>query len=337
MKYSEVHKEFVRNNRELSTKELTVLFNDQFQTNQSETAIRGLRERSGASKYKKHVYTDEQIAFLKEHSHLEYEELTKIFNRQFNANHSVHRIAAYVHNHSFREKRIRKHFHTEDEIKFILENRNLPRKDLAELFNSTFDCATTQNSIEKILHRNGGTTNRSVCINESQVEFFNSNFKKMRNDVFAQQFNKVYGTSFPSHTLRTYANNKLGLKKSTTDTKEVMPQYTITLRKNCGGRKRKYIKTSKVGEKPMYVTLEKFIYERFHDVDTTWKPIIHLDGDIDNFDIDNLCCLTFSEMASAKMILGNKLIIDRDKSVTITAIELARLMITLKETKNDNP
>lgn len=51
MKYKDVHKKFVKEHEKLSLKDLTNAFNNHFGLNQSQDAIRGLKQRSGAKKY----------------------------------------------------------------------------------------------------------------------------------------------------------------------------------------------------------------------------------------------------------------------------------------------
>ena len=229
-----------------------------------------------------------------------------------------------------------RHKYTEEQIDFLASHMDLSSSVLANLFNEKFNAQITPKAIRNVLLRRGYRLKPMVRdFTDEQTQFIIDNFNQMKGEEFINLFNKQFETNFSIHTIRKFANKKLGLRKGHGSFRKVVNEYDVVIRQG-GRRRRKLVAIGNNGGRHKYISLERFIYEQRYKVDATGKHIIHLDGDIDNFEIENLCCLTNGEMALTKMLLGNKLIVDRDRDVTISAIELAKLMIKLKETKNDN-
>lgn len=227
-----------------------------------------------------------------------------------------------------------RHRYTEEQIDFLSSHMELSSSDLAILFNEKFNAQITPKAARNVLLRRGYRLKPMVRdFTDEQTRFIIDNFNQMKGEEFICLFNKKFNTNFSIHTIRRFANKEFGLKKGQGSFRKVVNEQDVVIRQG-GRRKRKLVALGNGGGRHKYISLERFIYEQHHKVDTTGKHIIHLDGDIDNFDINNLYCLTNSEMALTKMLLGNKLIINRNRDVTITAIKLAKLMLKVKETKN---
>ena len=77
---------------------------------------------------------------------------------------------------------------------------------------------------------------------------------------------------------------------------------------------------------------QRYLYEKYHNVKLTSNDyIIFLDQDRTNFNIDNLMRVTRRESS----ILSNQKLFSHDKKVTETGIEVAKLMIKLKNMKGE--
>lgn len=76
---------------------------------------------------------------------------------------------------------------------------------------------------------------------------------------------------------------------------------------------------------------QRYIYSQYYNIELTKDDyIIFLDQDRTNFDINNLVKISRHESA----ILSNQKIFSKNSEITKTGIEVAKLMIKLKESKN---
>lgn len=223
----------------------------------------------------------------------------------------------------------------------MITHKNAEYSKIAVLFNKEFNTSVTPKAIQMVLLRRGIIKRQETKkLSEAQRQFIIDNFTKIKAIEFIKLFNKKFGTDFSIHTIRSFANKELGLKKNAGSFRKcVKPYDVITHKDGRDGRfDRHLVAIDNPGgkRKHKYISLEKYLYEKTHEVSTDGKFIIHLDGNIENFDIDNLYLLTNQEMATVKQILGNKLIIERNKEITMTAINLAKLMIKLKGINDAN-
>ena len=77
---------------------------------------------------------------------------------------------------------------------------------------------------------------------------------------------------------------------------------------------------------------QRYLYEKYYNVKLTNDDyIIFLDQDRTNFDIKNLKRITRHESA----ILSNQKLFSNNPKVTETGVQVAKLMIKIKESKNE--
>ena len=90
----------------------------------------------------------------------------------------------------------------------------------------------------------------------------------------------------------------------------------------------------KVGQPNIWEYKQRYIYEKYHGAISKDNMVIFLDGDRNNYDIDNLMAVTTPEYNYIK----NKGLIFNDAEKTKTAILSARLNYKIKnmEEKNEN-
>ena len=75
---------------------------------------------------------------------------------------------------------------------------------------------------------------------------------------------------------------------------------------------------------------QRYIYSKYHNVELTSDDyIIFLDHNRNNFDINNLACVSKHESA----ILSNQQLFSNNQEITKTGIQVAKLMIKLKESQ----
>ncbi len=76
---------------------------------------------------------------------------------------------------------------------------------------------------------------------------------------------------------------------------------------------------------------QRYIYSKYHNVELKSDDyIIFLDHNRNNFDINNLACISRHESA----ILSNQQLFSKNQEITKTGIQIAKLMIKLKAKEN---
>ena len=115
--------------------------------------------------------------------------------------------------------------------------------------------------------------------------------------------------------------NKTSFKKGTTPPNQV-PVGTESLTK--GG----YIKV-KIADPNKWELKHRLIYKQHHGEIPKDCNVIFADTDIYNFDVDNLVLVSKAEM----LIMNNKELIHKDKELTKTGVNIARVLAKISEIK----
>ena len=174
---------------------------------------------------------------------------------------------------------------------------------------------------------------------DEMKQFILDNYKGRYNQELADLFNQKFNTNITSRTIKSYkANNKLnsGLtgkfrKGQTPHNKEVYEKvkHTMFAKGNVPPNHRPvgseriskdgYIEV-KVAEPNKWRLKQRVVYEETKGKIPEGCPIIFLDGNKRNFDIDNLRCITRSEL-----LYLNCNGLNNSNEITETGILMARL------------
>lgn len=236
--------------------------------------------------------------------------------------------------------------YTFDQDKWLAENYYISYSydDLTESFNRIFACSKTKSGIAqhctKALGLKGlGDKNHYTKDQEYWLRVHHSMTETY--DDLAIQFNLYFGASRTRDQIREKCNKGLGLKGKPSLTtygnkeKEQLPVGTI--RKSQTGT---YIKVLNVPHKtcfsgyaePYWMPLQKKIYQDAHGKIGTKQMICFLDGNTENFELDNLYCI---DRKISAIMSKNGWWTD-SKEHTLTAIKWCELYYIIKEINYEN-
>lgn len=292
-KWTEEEKEWVRKyNLTHSRKETTEEFCKQFNTSISESAIKGIlsrKESIGIGTKKKNYYTEEQTEWLIKNIPLykTSREAAEKFNEKFNA--KITRNCINNFSQYNRDKiPLRTRCWTEEELQIAKEyykthNSNTTAKFLNEKFKTDFFTAVKVRNCAKNHHWKEHSNEKVYT--EEQRQWVKENYSKYRMKDLPKAFNERFGTN------RTYpAISKLCFYSGICDKREervIGGEY-----KECGYT---YIK---IDDKPKakrknYKPKHIIIWEEHYGKVPEGYAITFKDGNVDNFDLDNLVCISY--------------------------------------------
>ena len=239
------------------------------------------------------------------------------------------------------------HYYTEEDIEFIRKNIDTMNfNQMAELFSLRYEMKFLGCSIQKVAQRNGikktirvykDRKNRNVRFDEMTEEkerFIKENFMKYETyQKLADEYNKEFGTNCSPSSINTLCREKYGLthenigkfKKGGRSVRlEVGTERIGSGYKICVKVSDKEVPN---GDSSNWVQKSRYIYEKYYGEIPNGHMIIHLDGDLENFDIDNLYCI--SRKISGLFAQNDwwKL----DKETKLAAIKWCELNLALKE------
>lgn len=195
------------------------------------------------------------------------------------------------------------HHFTKEEVEWLVKNQDtMSRAKLTNAFNARFGTALNKYSIsDKCLKLGLFRTYYRHDYTEEQVEWLQKHQDTMTRAKLAEAFNEHFGTSVSKDSVADKCNKRLGLHRTENPTtfgnvqKKQLPIGTI--RKSKVGT---YIKMQDVPRgyskeqsnngynEPFWMVLQKKIYQDAHGEIGKDQFVIFLDGNTDNFDIDNL-------------------------------------------------
>lgn len=213
----------------------------------------------------------------------------------------------------------RKHIYTKDEIEYLLKNNHLYIDDLVASFNATFGLSQSRNSIYKALARNGAPRDKQNYLSKEEISFIERNFTKIKLEEFTDLFNRTFHRKMSSKRLRVIANQKLGLKKDTVCTRDLLPIGATSIR---GGRA--FIK---IANPNGWVPKNRYIYEMETGEDISGLCVVALDRNPLNCEINNLIAIDLRTLGKA---IGHNLL-SKEKSISIVGVELAKLLVVLED------
>ena len=170
---------------------------------------------------------------------------------------------------------------------------------------------------------------------EAEIEWLRENQDTMSRAKLTEAFNDTFGASVRPTSISDICTKRLGLHRTSNDGrygKKVKEQLPIgTIRKSQVGT---YIKVmdsqdshSTGYKEPWWMPLQKKIYQDAYGEIEEGKMVCFLDGNTENFDIDNL--YPIDRKISAVMSANQWWTKDREH--TLTAIKWCELHYALKE------
>lgn len=107
-----------------------------------------------------YYYTEEQVAFLKQHQDLLRTELVDRFNQRFNTTKSISAITYALFSRGWQNKPTR---YTTAQLRYIRQHCHLPRKELTCRFNLTFNEAISVKAMIALCKRKAWLSGRDGC------------------------------------------------------------------------------------------------------------------------------------------------------------------------------
>lgn len=211
-------------------------------------------------------FSDKHNQFLKQHHEgISRAELTKMYNREFKRNSSVNAISKRCQDLGLSSTYTWYFKLTEEHIQYLRDHQHLNRQELLFQFNAKFNTELTLNGLNSRCHR----------LN------IKSTYQKQAN---AGSFAKG---------LTPWNKGKKGLRVSPASEfkKGNLPQQTRPV-----GSMRRTLRDNilqiKIANPRVWRDVHKLIYEEHHGPIPKGHVIIFLDGDKNNFDVQNLACIS---------------------------------------------
>ena len=240
-----------------------------------------------------------------------------------------------------------KHHFTEEEVAWLVENQDtMSRAKLTEAFNARFGTALNKWSIQDKCDLLGLKRDSYKYHNytEEQIDWLRERQDTMTRAELAQAFNAHFGASVDRSSISDVCTKQLGLHRSvnvTTFAHKTQRQIPIgEIRKSQTGT---YIKVKDVPvaigknnglsgyREPYWTPLQKKIYQDAHGEIGKDQFVIFLDGNTDNFDLDNL--YPIDRKISATMSKYGWW--SKERESTLAAIKWCELYYATKGANND--
>ena len=190
------------------------------------------------------------------------------------------------------------HKWTEEEKKYLKEiclGRSY--REIIDLMNDRFNYEFSQTQISSALKRYGLTTGRTGCFEKGLIPWNKGVKGSMKPNKSSFQKGHIPNNHKPIGSERI--DNKDGYTKV------------------------------KIAEPNIWELKHKVIYEKYHGKVEEGSVVIFLDGNKKNFNIDNLRCVTRSQL----LVMNRNNLIKENAELTSIGIDVANLIIKTREVK----
>lgn len=224
--------------------------------------------------------------------------------------------------------------------------------EIAEQINREFGCAVSESSVSKLMKRYGIEKPRVVkhmrkssenyhVYTETEKEWLKQHQDEMPRDQLADTFNQVFGTAVSRTSIKDVCTKRLKLKRSQNTGCIQSGDKRIDDIRLPVGTERIYngytwVKVNNIQFKGK-VTSDKFrqnwcpkqvyLYEQAHGTIPVGYFVVFLDGNKQNFDLDNLYCINRRVLA---MMSKNRWWTE-SREHTLTAIKWCELFYALRK------
>lgn len=218
--------------------------------------------------------------------------------------------------------------YTQVELDFIKAHADLRPRQLAELFNSTFDRYAEPKRMSMWLRKMGVEPNirQTHKYTDEQREWLAANASTMSERELAAAFNDLYGANVSVDALRGYVKTFIRVKR----TKDAASKHrSLGQRKldngdttvhSRGGRKVVVIATEKEGKRK-WEPYARVLWEQTYGKLPKGWVVIYLNGDGTDCRIENLYAIGPDVLA----LMARNRWFGKDPDVTLTAIKLCEL------------
>lgn len=360
--YSEEQIAFLKENDRIPRKVLTDMFNERFKVNKTYSQIAELCKKLGLVNSR--TYTEEQQAFLEQHSSLmSRKELTDAFNAAFGTDFNQNAVSSYCVRRGWEAGNIKTsppHAYTKEQLQFLEENYDLPRKELADAFNNRFGTHKTVEAMIRACARYGFTKGHIDYTSEQKL-FLQENSAGLTRKELTCRFNEKFSTSIPERTITAYCNRRgwfsgndgrykngnvpwhAGLYGD--DYKSHFSEESLQKLRECldGSKYKVGDEIIRHGEIMVVVSTDysipysrrlkfkrRVVYEEAYGPIPEGYKIIHLNGDHTDCSLDNLYCIPNRYIP---LINHNGWLMD-NREHTLTAIKLCELHYALADSKS---
>ena len=226
----------------------------------------------------------------------------------------------------------------EEEKKYIKRKYNkISSKELLDIINKKYNKNITIKQLRSWLSYNKIKSNinenpHSRLFNNEEEKYILEIYKGRTTDEITDLFNKKFNRNIKVSQIKAYkSHNKLKSKvdfkfmagKKPHNFKPIGSEFTTY----DNGIKTTYIK---VGNPNTWEKKQKYLYKKYKGDVPKGASVIFLDGDRDNFELDNLYMLTKRE----KLMMCSTNSFFENKEMNKTSILVAKLRIKMKESKN---
>lgn len=238
------------------------------------------------------------------------------------------------------------HHFTEEQVKWLKENHGtMSMTKLTEAFNAHFGTSLATWQVgDKCVKQLKLRRNNKHYYTEEEIEWLREHQDTMTRANLAEAFNARFGASVDRSSISDICNKQLKIHRSVNPT-----TFEHTVRKQCPiGTIRKsqtmtYIKVKDVPvavgvnnnltgyKEPYWLPLQKKIYQDAHGEIAHNQFVIFLDGNTDNFDLDNLHPI--DRRISATMSKYSWW--SKERESTLTAIKWCELYYAMKGATNE--
>lgn len=240
------------------------------------------------------------------------------------------------------------HKYTEEDIIFIRNNIDtMSYNEMAQYFSEKYNMQFRGDSISKVAKRNGISKQIRIYkdrennryrnfYSEEMFDFLRINFASCHKwDELTDLFNEKFEKNYSTYEIRGICRRKFGLEmaNSTKFSKRTHPKRLPIGTERIGTGGHLCVKVSDddlpPGNSSNWKPKSRVVYEGVYGEIPKDHMIIQLDGDSNNFDIENLYCVNRKIMG----YLAHNGWWNLSKELKITAIKLCELNIKLNESR----
>lgn len=252
------------------------------------------------------TYTKEQTEFLiTKAPTLQYSVLTRLFNEKFNENKTQKQIRKWCYYHNITALSSRNM--TEEQVQFIMEHYNcMPRKELTKLFNEKFGTNYTVNGMKTWCNKRG--------LHSFQTGKFETGNRSWQKGLHGSEYWKHFTKESKEKVIQHLIDKAQKYKNGDIVIRHGLP---------CVYTKRSNGKGIDINLDAASVKMWESYYGKVPDD----CIILHLDGNVMNYDISNLILFPRKCLSSLRHIGG----LTDNLELNKTKIKYCQLMDSLKK------
>ena len=232
----------------------------------------------------KKPYPQEMIDFIKANSgKMSDREISEIINKQFNLKTTRDTILSLRRYYGIKGKAVGGRTCPKEMIDFIRSNSGaMSDREISENLNSQFNLKTTRVSIRSLRQRYGIRENQSRKNSQEMIDFIKANSGVMSDREISENINRRFN-------LKTTKVSIKSLRRRYCKINKVKYFPALTERTDRDG----YVKIKNDAGK--WIGKQKYLYEQIYGKVPAGHIVIFLDGDKNNFALDNLAVITRNE------------------------------------------